>query len=92
MSKQTGLPTTLQAVLTSYCTELSKLILGCHTKSIIQCGNFGFELFLSINCSKNRLGYSGQGGREGDVGVGATTAEASVCRVSKPETERAVQV
>ena len=69
----------------SYCTELSKLILGCHTKSIIQCGNFGFELFLSINCSKNRLGYSGQRGREGDVGVGATTTEASVCRVSKPQ-------
>ena len=89
--QQTGPPTALPTVLTPYCTERSKLILGCHTESIVQRGNFGFKLFLSVNCSKNRLGYSGQGRREGDAGVGTGTAEPSVCGVSKPAAEKAVR-
>ena len=82
----------LPTVLTSYCTKLSKLILGRHTKPILQCGNFGFKLFLSISCSKNRLGYSGQGGREGDAGIGTATTELPVRRGSKPETQKPAQV
>lgn len=80
--------TAAAAALTSYRTELPKFILGRHAKPIIQGGDSGLKLFLSIDRGKNGSGHAGQGGGERDVGVGTTAAELSVRRGPKPKTER----
>lgn len=70
--------------LTSYCAELTKLVLRGHSEAIFQGSDPSLVFLLAVHWSEHRFGNPRQRTGQGDVGVSATAAVLPVSCDTEP--------